>query len=221
MTALTERQRRGTMRRLLAVAVIVPLGLGLWLGLLHFRQQMQRPPALHSATLLGQPRPLTPFTLIDQHGAPFTLDNLRDRWSFLAIGYTYCPDVCPMTLATFNEIERQIAARDGEASFVFVSVDPQRDTPDKLDQYVRYFDPRIQGVTGSEAELAGLTRQLGMLYQRVETDDTALGYVIDHSASILLIDPLGRLAAVFAPPQDATAMAQDFVSITTRAHPAP
>jgi protein SCO1/2 len=210
------------MHRLLPIAAILSLVVGLWLGWLYFKTWNQPPPELRSATLLGQPRQLSPFALIDQRGEPFNLDNLRNRWSFLAIGYTHCPDVCPTMLLTFNEIDRQLtrmASKASKADFVFVSVDPERDTPDKLDRYVRYFNPRIQGATGSEAALQGLTSQLGMLYKRVQTDGSALGYLVDHSASILLIDPLGRLTAVFTPPHDASVMAQDFVSITDQAHP--
>lgn len=216
MTAFSDRLGSGAMRPLLPIAATVSLVVGLWLGWQHFQPRIQ-PPELHSATLLGQPRPLAPFALIDQRGEPFNLDNLRNRWSFLAIGYTHCPDVCPMMLATFDAIDRQLAAEADRADFVFVSVDPERDTPEKLDRYVRYFNPRIQGATGSEAALKGFTSQLGLLYGRVQTDNSALGYLVDHSASILLIDPRARLAAVFTPPHDATAMAEDFTSIIDQA----
>jgi protein SCO1/2 len=206
------------MRLLLSIAIIVPLVAGLWLGWRYHEADPQSlPPTLRSATLLEEPRPLTPFTLIDQRGDPFNLDDLLNRWSFLAIGYTSCPDVCPMTMATFSEIDRRLTTMDTKADFVLISVDSERDTPEKLHQYVGYFNPRIQAATGSEAALKAFTRQLGMVFGRVQTDGSALGYLVDHSASVVLVDPKGRLAAVFTPPHDAAAMAQDLVDIAATA----
>ena len=173
------------------------------------------PVTLTEGTLLTQPRPLADFALTDQDGQPLSLANLRGGWTFLAIGYTHCPDVCPMTLATFDAIDRQIAppgdqpatARRGglRPRFLFVSVDPERDTPERLAQYVRYFNPAFLGATGEEAQLRAFAAQLGLLFARVEGQDTAMGYLMDHSASILLVDPQGRLTAIFSSPHDAGA----------------
>ncbi len=201
---------------------------GLWFGATTFRGLSRpMPVTLEEGTLLPQPRPLADFALTDQDGRPFSLANLRGGWTFLAIGYTHCPDICPMTLATFDAIDRQIAqsgtqsgAQSGAGRrvearprFLFVSVDPGRDTPERLAQYVRYFNPGFLGATGEEAQLRALTAQLGLLYVRVEGQDTAMGYLMDHSASILLVDPRGRLTAIFSAPHDAAGMASDFLTI--------
>ena len=130
-----------------------------------------------------------------------------------------------MTLATFDAIERRIAEAGGSGPvaarprFLFVSVDPERDTPQRLAQYVRYFNPGFLAATGEEPQLRALAAQLGLLYARVEGQDTAMGYLMDHSASILLIDPEGRLAAHFGTPHDAGRMASDFLTIATHHHP--
>jgi protein SCO1/2 len=162
---------------------------------------------------------LADFALVDQDGQPFSLANLRGRWTFLAIGYTHCPDVCPTTLATFAAVQGRIAALSskGEAvapsQFLFISVDPERDSPERLAHYVRYFDPAFLGATGDDAQLRVLVAQLGLLYAKVEDQDTAMGYLVDHSAWILLVDPEGRLTAIYMPPHDPERIAADFFSI--------
>lgn len=199
---------------------------GLWFGATTFRGLSSPVPVtLQQGTLLGQPRLLADFALIDQDGQPFTLASLQGGWTFLSIGYTQCPDVCPMTLATLDAVARRIAeAADGRRvearpRILFVSVDPERDTPERLAQYVRYFNPGFLGATGDEIQLRALTAQLGLPYARVEGQDTAMGYLMDHSASILLVDPQGRLTAIFSTPHDAGAMASDFLTIATNHRP--
>jgi protein SCO1 len=203
---------------------------GLWFGATTFRGLSKpQPLTLAQGTLLTQPRPLADFALTDQDGRPFSLANLRGAWTFLSLGYTHCPDVCPMTLATFDAVERQIAQSGGQSAggrqvearprFLFVSVDPGRDTPERLAQYVRYFNPGFLGATGEESQLRALAAQLGLLYARVEGQDTAMGYLMDHSASILLVDPQGRLTAIFSAPHDAALMASDFLAIAANHQP--
>jgi protein SCO1/2 len=164
---------------------------------------------------LPQPKPLKPFVLIDQDGRTLTGEGLSGNWTFAAIGYTTCPDVCPMTMATFVALARQIGVAEGTGPrFLFISVDPGRDTPERLAQYVRHFNPGFQGATGTESDLQALARDLGTLYARVDDPKSALGYTMDHSASIYLIDPQGRLAAIFSAPHDPAMMARDFATLT-------
>jgi protein SCO1/2 len=191
---------------------------GVWLGVHFFGKDggtLPPPDAMKAATLLPSAKPLTPFELKDQDGESFTLESLKGRWTFAAIGYTSCPDVCPTTMATFQALERAIGpAGDGpSADFLLVSVDPERDDPERLSRYVRWFHPRFLGATGGHDQLQALTRQLGVLYARAEPQDTAMGYLVDHSASIVLLDPEARLAAIFSGPHDIAAMAEDFATI--------
>ncbi len=205
------------MQRIVILLAIVALAAGLWLGLGYFERGLQRPPppSMRSGALLGSPRPLQPFSLTADDGSSFTDAALRERWTFLAFGYTNCPDVCPTTMATFKETDRLLQERGHPpAEFVFISVDPERDSPEQIGSYVRFFSPRFRGATGSHAALKALTDQLGVLYARVEGQQTALGYLVDHSASILVVDPQARLAMIFSPPQDPRLMAEDFVSLT-------
>lgn len=170
---------------------------------------------LRAGTLLPTPKVLKGFSLVDQDAKPYGSEDLRGHWTFIAFGYTSCPDVCPTTMATFAALAGRLSGEEGAppARFLLISVDPERDDPARLAQYVRYFDPGFLGATGSHEQLRGLAGQLGVLYERVEGADTAMGYLVDHSASILLLDPQVRLAAIFGTPHDPRAMAEDFAVI--------
>jgi protein SCO1/2 len=203
----------------LPVLAVLALAAGLWFGLQQMIPRTPETPSVQSATVLSNPRPLQPFSLIGQDGIPFTLDNLKGHWSFLAIGYTHCPDVCPTTLATYNAIQERIGDADKATRFVFVSVDPERDSPETLARYLAYFNPDFEGATGTHSDLQGFVSQLGLLYGKHTGQETAMGYLVDHSASILLTDPEARLTAIFSSPHDPRAMAQDLTTIMAASTP--
>jgi len=201
------------------------LGLGIgaivfgavWLAL-EFRYAPE-PPGLPlsinttTATVLSEPMTVPSFKLIDQHGQPFTEKNLQGQWTFLFFGYTYCPDICPTTLVILNQVDQQLREKKTAVhpKIIFISVDPARDTAERLGEYVSYFNPAFLGVTGLEEELQTLTRPLGIAYRR--SDESSENYLIDHSASILLINPQAQLQALISPPHDATAIAEDYQKI--------
>ncbi len=170
-------------------------------------------PQMETATVLwDHARPLPAFSLIDEHGEPFGAQQLQGRWTFLFFGYTHCPDVCPTTLATLNEAMEAIG-RNGDAEntqVVFVSVDPERDDPRQLGEYVHFFNPGFKGVTGNEADIDALATPLGIVHAKVTNPNDAENYLVDHTASVLLISPEGALIALFGAPQHAEAMAHDF-----------
>lgn len=201
----------------LILAAVLALLSGIWAGSRFvFVSNPSAPSGIRGGTLISQPRPLVPFNLRDDRGQTFNLDSLRGHWTFIAIGYTHCPDICPTTLANFTRIKRLVdeAGSNPRLDLVFVSVDPERDTEARLGEYIRYFHPGLRGVTGSLTELQGFTKQLGLVFARVENQAMAsANYLVDHSASILLIDPLARLTAVFGAPQNPEVMAGDFLVI--------
>ncbi|MDJ0807678.1 MAG: SCO family protein [Gammaproteobacteria bacterium] len=168
------------------------------------------------ATVLPELKALPPFSLSDQTGRRFNNQSLLGQWTFISFGYTYCPDICPTTLAMLTQLDQQLAAQVISAPYqvAFVSIDPERDTPQRLAEYMDYFNPAFIGATGSELELQRLTRPLGILYAKVMTEKCALDYVMDHSASIVLVDPQGRYHALFSPPHDAGLMLDDFLTIS-------
>ncbi len=191
---------------------IIPVLAALWLLVSCSQPEL---PQLAGGTLLPEARPLTPFTLVDDHNAPFTQDSLRGQWSFAFFGYTHCPDVCPNALGALKRVETLLEA-DGVTPLprvLFVSVDPARDTPDTLAGYVAYFHPAFVGVTGEDAELKLLTRQLGILYGRSPDSSNDKDYVVDHSAAIILFNPEGHYQALFGIPHDPQKIAADFVAI--------
>lgn len=188
---------------LLAVVAVLALTAGLLTA--HGWRQIQSPPAI-SGTLLPAPRPIPEFSLLTAAGQPFTNADLQGHWSVFFFGFTHCPDVCPMTLATLNQTARLLAA--DTPRFVFVTVDPMRDTPDVLGPYVHYFNPAFTGVTGNQAAIAALTQALGIAYTYTP-GATPDEYTVDHSAALLLFNPRGELAAVFTPPHKAETLARD------------
>ena len=158
-----------------------------------------------AATVFGdQARPLPAFALADHAGRPLGPDDFAGRWSLLFFGYAQCPDICAPTLQQLSAALARLD--DPRARIVFVSVDPERDTPAALAGYVAHFRPGTLGATGEPAAVAELMAALGAFAGRREL---AAGYLIDHSAAVWLVDPAARLAGVFTAPHDPEAIAAD------------
>lgn len=200
--------------RLTAVLAAATLALmaGYWVAG-HFLSSSVDLSGLH-ATVFDTPRDIENFTLADHTGKTFDNRSLKNHWSFVFFGYTHCPDVCPTTLSVLNGVAHKLGKPDADVQFVFISVDPERDTPEKLGQFVSYFNGAFVGVTGTPEALDALTRQLGVVFERVADNSGSGKYVLDHSASVLLFDPAGRFHAVFTPPLSATDIAADFGRIS-------
>ena len=167
-------------------------------------------PAPISGFELPQPMALTPFRLIDHRGAPFDPASLTERWTFLLFGFTHCPDVCPTTLAQIVETRSRIALRRERIATagVFVTIDPARDTRERLAGYVAGFGSDLVGVTGKPDELQAFAKQF-----RIRSTPTApVGaqtYLFDHTASVSLLGPDARLHAIFTLPLRAEKVADD------------
>ena len=181
--------------------VIVTAALGFWLA----REVDRSQPQLASGTWLPQPRDLGEFSLTDQNGLPFTQDRLRGAPALVYFGFTHCPDVCPVTLLQLAQVRR--ADIIGGLRVLFISVDPARDTPPLLAQYVHAFDPDFIGLTGNEAMLDRLAHRLGIAFLRVDLPGG--DYTMDHSATVFLLDARGRNVAVFTPPYDVPRLESD------------
>jgi len=162
-------------------------------------------------TVLPEARELPAVTLTDHHGDEWTRADFKGRWQYLFFGFTHCPDVCPMTLATLAGAREHLKdANDGRLpGVVFVSVDPQRDTPATMKAYVEHFSDAFIGVTGERESIDRLTSALGISYTLHEPDSSG-DYAVDHSAAILLIDPQGRLRALWQPPHGRDVLAEEF-----------
>src|SRR5690606_20082918 len=145
---------------------------------------------------------IEPFELVDEQGLPFTRDGLGGRWTFLFFGYTFCPDICPTTLAALTSTLRQLDEAGigaGDVQVVFVSVDPERDTAQHLARYLDFFAGDLRasftGVTGPPDAIAAFARQFGAMYRKEEPESPG-GYFVYHTGSIFLTSPRAELVAV-------------------------
>lgn len=201
---------------ILIIVALLSLGLGYWFSQQYHEQiNYGSIPQGLEATVLDKARPLGPFTLLDHNNQAFTDQTLKGHWSFMFFGYVHCPDVCPIALKVMQDAWKQMPHDPTDPAapqMFFVSVDPDRDTPELLKQYVRYFDPRFIGVTGKADEIDKLTGQLGILYG-FEDKDAEGNYNVNHSAQFVLIDPQGRLRAVISPPHVPATIASNFQTI--------
>ena len=151
--------------------------------------------------LFDTPRDVGDFSLTDHRGLSFTRDDLTDRWTLVFFGFTHCPDICPTTMAELAELKSQLADTEAsDARVVMVSVDPARDTPDRLAQYVPYFHPDFIGVTGEFADILSVAQRLNAPFRKVSEPDG--GYQMEHSANVMLMNPRGDYHGFFRAPLD-------------------
>jgi protein SCO1/2 len=165
---------------------------------------------LESGTALPTPGELSPFNLLDTLGAPVTPAQLRGHPTLVFFGFTYCPDVCPTTLAMLTAVQKQLAPeyqRLGGLKVALITVDPERDTPEQLGRYISSFGGDLIGLTGNPPEIVKAQRSFGVASRRV---DLAGGsYTMDHSATVFLLDSQARRVAVFTPPLRSEALMRD------------
>lgn len=176
---------------------LLAAALALFIGQLVYHLKFAE--TVSETTQVYQPaRPLQAFNLIDQHQQPFTNESVKGKWSLAFLGYLSCPDICPMTMAKLaNLLPKLQQASDLPVQVLFVSVDPQRDTADKRKDYVNYFNPDIIGLGAEHKDLFPFVRNLGLMYS-IPTGEEE-NYFVDHSASVVLINPDGLIAAIFKP----------------------
>ncbi|MDL1901630.1 SCO family protein [Anaerolineae bacterium CFX9] len=146
---------------------------------------------------LSEAREVADFTMTANSGSSVSLSELTDgRYTLMFFGYTHCPDFCPLTLSKFRQIKRELGEQGELLNYVFVSVDGQRDTPVVLDSYVRRFDERFIGLTGTEVTLQQIAPDYGLFYQ-LNNQESQVDYLVDHSTSTYLIDPQRRLRVIY------------------------
>jgi protein SCO1/2 len=176
------------------------------------RMLSQKTVALQGGTLLPAPRALGAFELASLDGQPFGPAQLAGSPGLLFLGFTYCPDVCPTTLATLRDLMR--APPVPGLRVLFVTVDPERDDAATLARYLGAFDARFVGLRGDAGALAPLLRSLGAIAVRQPLPGGS--YTMDHTAALYLLDRSGRLAAVFTPPFDAAILRADLARLAPR-----
>jgi protein SCO1/2 len=153
-----------------------------------------------------------PFSLIDQDGKPVTEANYAGRYRAIYFGYSFCPDVCPTTLLKLMQGTKAFAAKSpalaGKLVPIFITVDPDRDTPPILKQYVAAFGPGLVGLTGTPAEIARVAKEYGTYYKKQPVAAGASGYMMDHSSQVILFGPDGKPIVLLPADQSGDAVAQ-------------
>ena len=216
---------------IIAVAAVAAMSAGFWLSSMYQKSldndsSSQEEKALADArsnyspiqgTILSPARKIVVPALIKDSGQKFTHDDLTGQWHLLFFGYTHCPDICPVTMGVVAQAKKAATAINHMFPQVFfVSVDPERDKLEMLTEYVQYFDKDFIAVTGDKDLIKALALQMSVVYMQMPADADTDGYVIDHSAALLLINPEGELVAFLNPPHDPETILKDFQTVVNQ-----
>lgn len=199
------------------VVITLAIGIGIWRET-HVstttQAASQNEPALLGGTALPSTRALPAFELTDHHNHPFTNENLNNRWSFVFFGYTHCPELCPKSLGALSQLSQRIGPNP-YVQFLFVSITPDLDTPERLKSFFEKEDYKLThfiGLTGDEKTIKSLASTLGIyIAEEAHIDLEHLG----HSGAVLLVNPKGELAAVFTSAENPHRIAHDFREMMT------
>lgn len=195
-------------KTLISTVAAVFVGMGIvYLGTLIFQA-----PYTYQGSLIDPPAPAADFTLQDPEGQPFTLSEQRGKVVLIFFGYTSCPDVCPTTLVDFKQIQARLGDAASDVEFVLITVDPERDTPEKIGQYVTTFHPDFIGLTGSQAALDAVYAGYGVFVEKENVGSSA-GYLVSHTSRVYVIDQDGNLRLTFPFGMAAEAMAEDITHL--------
>ena len=167
---------------------------------------------INGAIVLDKPRIFSDFGLEDHRGELFNNERFQGVWSIVFFGFTHCPDICPTTLAMLNDTYSKLKDSEKERlQVVMISLDPERDTVEKLAEYVPYFNPEFTGVTGNKHLIRRLTAELNVAYNQVPLSDD--DYTVDHSTQLILINPMGHYHGFFKAPHTEITMRSTWRSI--------
>ncbi len=172
-----------------------------------FAFQWLRPPELHGTLLADGERPAE-IVLDGSDGRQHTLASFEGQWSLVYFGYTFCPDVCPTTLADLRQTRELLGSRADDVQVILVSLDPQRDTPERMAEYLNAFDPTFLGLTGPQEAIDAAATQYGVYHARRETGG-ASDYLVDHTSTVLVFGPDATLRFVFPYGVSGAEMASD------------
>lgn len=173
------------MRKAMTLGLVLPVLAGLVLTSCE-----QQAPSFRG-TVLKSPVSAPDFILTDQHGQPFRLSEQRGRVVLLYFGYTHCPGACPLTLSKWTQIREALGADAERVRFVFITVDQERDTSQRLRQYLATFNADFVGLTGTQVELESVYQAYGIVHEKASRDATEEGYLVNHNTSAFVIDPDG------------------------------
>ncbi|GIK75160.1 MAG: electron transporter SenC [Chloroflexota bacterium] len=203
-------RQQTSLSRILAVAVVLAV-----LGIIAFvlwRQFGPRPGPQYGIAVNAS-RPIDDFTLDSTLGRPVALSEFGERYTMLYFGYTTCPDICPTTLADMGKAQTLLGDAADRVQMLFITVDPERDTPERMRDYLAYFGKNIIGLRGSLEETEAVAGQFGVVYQKQFASTSATDYLIDHSSVVLVLDPQRRPLVMFPFGVTAEQMAHDLSAV--------
>lgn len=194
------------------IFAILALGLGLGVNRCHsIKNQITQPIA---GTSLDQPQPIPEFHLINGSGEPFTNHNLKGHYSLLFFGFSHCQSICPLTMTMLTQLYTDLKVEKLPLpQVIFITLDPKRDTAKAVNAYVKAFNPNFIGLTGPSAGIRQLSKQMGVVYIQAQQSKASDNYQIDHSGTLYLINPEGKLAAIFSPPHNEANIKQDYKNL--------
>ncbi|MBX7213010.1 MAG: SCO family protein [Thermoflexales bacterium] len=167
------------------------------------------PVAQTGGMVVSNPRVIPDYRLVDMNGKPFELSSLRGKSVFVFFGYTFCPDVCPLTLAELKQVKALLGPQAANTVFLYVSVDPERDTPAVLKTYVTAFDPEFLAVTGDIDTVRRFATEFGAAFEKQRPEGTSATYLVNHTAFTYLLDADGKWRMTFAYRTPVDAVARD------------
>ena len=167
------------------------------------------------ATVLPAPRPLPALALTSRDGGQVGAEFFRGAWTIVFFGFTSCPDVCPTTLATLAQTVRQLSDLPvaQRPRVLLISVDPERDDPERLAAYVRFFDPSFLGATGDARAVADAAAAFGVAFGKVTLPEG--GYTMDHGSGLFIVGPSGGIVAYSSAPHEAAVLARDYRKVVS------
>ena len=182
------------------------------IGLTMLVEFVFRKPYSFHGTVINPPLPVTDFSLQTANEEVFRLSEQKGKIVLLFFGYTSCPDVCPVTLATFKQVNDNLGEDAQKVRFVMITADPDRDTPDKVAEYAARFNPEFIGLSGDMTALASIWKELGVFVEKQESGSAA-GYLVSHTASVYVLNQSGSLFMTFPYGTTATEIADDIRQI--------
>ncbi|UZE94611.1 SCO family protein [Alkalimarinus alittae] len=178
------------LKLLIPILLLAILFAGVWSGLEIYNSDDQDPSKLKAAFLTGGDFKMTGGE------TKFELSDVKGKVVLLYFGFTSCPDVCPTGLSVIKSALRKLGDQADDINVLFITLDPERDTEQRLNEYLPFFDARIIGLNGTASELAAVAKQYGVYYKKVNSEESSTGYTVDHSANFFVIDQDGVLTYV-------------------------
>ncbi|MBK8901280.1 MAG: SCO family protein [Anaerolineaceae bacterium] len=195
-TPTNEKQPKPFWQNKLFRLALMGLGIGIGLGALFLAIRPLLGPTEWHGMVIQSNQPVTNFTLTGPGEEPVSLIDFRGKVVMLYFGYTFCPDVCPATMVELSDAMEILGSKGEDVQVVMITLDPERDTAEVLQKYVTHFDDSFIGLTGTPEELIAVTAPMGIFYERHE-GSAASGYLIDHTATVAVLDKEGKLRLIY------------------------